>query len=330
MSSSIKRKVALAIVSSVLSLFLFELLLAVFHVSFSAPPLYPGDIEPEYDQTTDPLIGWKLPPSAVVSETTDDYSVSYTSNSLGFRATREFDAASTPQPIVFLGDSYTFGSGVDDGETFVSLLERQLESIPCVNMGIGGFGIDQMWMTLRYYALPLKPRAVVLSFVRRDLDRSLSAYRLGHIWREKPTFRLENGSLVPLTGANSPSGVRRFLEQHSRVAALWRKAENSLSEHYPLGYRWRLNRAIFKAIRDDCTRAGLPLLVVHIPIDRRKPAPVFRREFAEMRIPFVDLTEQLPSDADSLYYPRDHHLTPAGHRWVAERLHRPLIDCALE
>jgi hypothetical protein len=329
MSISFTRKVALALLSSVVSLLLLELLLALFHASFAPPPLYPGDAEPVHDQTSDPFIGWKMPPSTVVSGTTADYTVSYTSNSLGFRATRDLDAASISAPIVFLGDSYTFGSGVKDDETFVSLVELKLGGAPCLNMGIGAFGVDQMWMTLRHYALPLEPRAVVLSFIVNDLDRSLSVYRFGGVWREKPTFCLDHGGLVPLTAANSPSGLCRFVERHSRLVALWRKAENSISKDYPIGYRWRLNRAIFQAIRDDCAHAGVPLLVLHIPVNRRHPVPMLKPEFAKMGIPFEDLTDQLSPDADSLYYPRDHHLNAAGHRWVAQHVHRLLLGCGL-
>jgi len=310
------KRLLVVVVATVVALGVCEVLIAVLPVSLRPAPLFPGDIVPELDATTDPLIGWKLPPSTVFEEATGEYSVSYASNSLGFRSRREYSA--DPPPVVFLGDSYTFGSGVQDDETFVALVDRELGAeVPCYNMGIGGFGIDQMWMTLRHYALPLQPRAVVLAFIRYDLDRSLSAYRRGHIWREKPVYRVADGELVPMTVSNRPGAVQRLLLQRSGLVAVWRKVEHSLARRYEVGRTWKVNRALFEAIRDDCAEAGAALLVVHIPVNRQHPTPVFDRVFAEIGVPYLDLGEWMPEDSDGLYYPEDRHLTPAGHRSVA-------------
>ena len=235
---------------------------------------------------------------------------------------RDFDLPAPGRLIAFLGDSYTFGSGVEDDETFANLLESMLPDTRSYNFGIGAFGIDQMWMTLRHYALPLEPDLVILSFIRLDLDRSLSAYRQDHVWRWKPAFKLSGGELVPMTLENRPGAARRFIHQQSRFYRLWRKLESSLSRRVAVGYRWRLNRAIFAAIRDECEQAGVPLVVVHIPINRRHPAPMFEREFADMGIEYLDLVSLLPADADTLYYPRDRHFTAAGHRFAADAMHR--------
>lgn len=248
--------------------------------------------------------------------------MSYTCNPQGFRSRRDFSEPVSGRRIALLGDSYTFGSGVEDDETFAALLESRLEDTRCDNFGIGAFGIDQMWLALRHYALPLEPDLVILSFVRPDLDRSLSSYRKDHVWRWKPAFRLVDGRLVPMTMDNRPGPIRRFVHRHSRLYRQWRKLENTLSRRFALGYRWRLNRALFEAVRDECRAAAVPLVVVHIPINRRRPAPMFRREFADMGIEYLDLGSRLPADGDALYYPRDRHFNAAGHRFAAEAIYR--------
>ncbi len=319
-----KSKLLLAAASTVLALLLCELILWAAAGQVYPPPLYPGDVESERDATFDPLVGWKLPPSTTLDETTDAYAVSSTSNAQGFRSTRDFDDEWAGRRIAFLGDSYTFGSGVADDETFAAVLETMLPDTRSYNFGIGAFGIDQMWMTLRHHALPLDPDLVVLGFIRYDLDRSLSTYRQDHIWRWKPTFRLVDGELVPMTLETRPGAAVRSFHRHSRLYRLWRKLENSLSRRCAMGYRWRLNQAIFEQIRDDCREAGVPLLVVYIPVNRRRPVPVFERELAQMGIEYLDLTPLLPPDADTLYYPRDRHFNAAGHRFAAEAIHRRL------
>ena len=320
-----KSKLLLAFASSLFALGLCELLLRLFAGQIYPPPFYPGDVTVDRDATFDPHVGWKLPPEAVLTETSDEYSVTIRANRQGFRSPHDFDEATSRRKLAFLGDSYTFGSGVEGEETFAALLEKMIADARSDNFGIGAFGIDQMWLTLRHYALPRRPELVILSFIRYDLDRSLSAYRKDHIWRSKPTFQLSGGELVPMTEDDRPGTLRSYAHQHLRLYRVWRKLENSLSSHYPVGYRWRLNRAIFEKIRDDCREANVPLLVVHIPINRRKPNPMFGRELADMGVDYLDLTPLLPDDADRLYYPRDRHLTPAGHRFVAEAILERLV-----
>ncbi len=319
-------KLLLALASTAVAILLCELILWLFAGTIYPPPLYPGDARAVRDETFDPQLGWKLPPSATFPEVKDEYSVTYRSNRQGFRSGRDFTLSVPGRRIAFLGDSYTFGSGVEDDETFAAVLETQLEDTWCDNFGIGAWGIDQMWLALRHAALPLAPDAVVLSFIRNDLDRSLSSYRRDHVWRWKPAFRLSGGELVPMTADNRPGAVKRFVHQSSRFYRQWRKLEHSLSRRWAIGYRWRLNRALFAAIRDDCRRAGVPLLVVHIPVNRRKPAPMFERGFADLGVEYLDLTPRLPADADALYYPRDRHFNAAGHRFAAGEIHRVLVD----
>lgn len=314
------RRLLLVAGSTVASVCAAELLLALFGGEIYAPPLFPGDMEVVADGTVDARIGWKLPPSTTLPETTEDYSVVYHSNRQGFRSAHDFDAPSPGARIAFLGDSYTFGSGVSDGETFAERVERSLADVQCDNYGIGGFGIDQMWQTLRHEVLPRRPSQVVLAFIRYDLDRSLTAYRLGHLWREKPTFHLVGDRLVRTTTSNRPSAPERWLLQHSRLYRLWLRAESSLELRHPIGYRWRLNRALFAAIRDDCAAAGVPLLVVHVPVNRRSAAPLYGRELARLGIEYLDLQPLLPTAADALYFPHDRHWTAAGHAFAAEAI----------
>ena len=64
----------------------------------------------------------------------------------------QYDRALKEFRVVFLGDSYTKGLGLNEDETFVKVTETILkESIPCVrtiNMGVGGFGPS---LELLYY-----------------------------------------------------------------------------------------------------------------------------------------------------------------------------------
>jgi len=95
------------------------------------------------------------------------------SNSDGFR-TREF----VPKPkgafrIVTLGDSSTFGWGLDPEFTWQALLENRLGSIlggkvEVLNLGMSGFTTRHGLGVLRHYALGLDPDLIILSFGAND------------------------------------------------------------------------------------------------------------------------------------------------------------------
>jgi len=95
-----------------------------------------------------------------------------TSNTDGFR-TREFirKKAGTFR-IVTLGDSTTFGWGVDPGYTWQHLLEKRLardmSGIEVLNLGLPGFTTRHGLGVMRHYALKLEPDLIILGFGAND------------------------------------------------------------------------------------------------------------------------------------------------------------------
>lgn len=200
----------------------------------------------------DPLIGWKKPGGRAQLHETLDYSVAYSANSDGFRGEREFTIEPGMRRIAFLGDSFTFGIGIDQQETFPHLIEGLLDETRSYNYGISGFGVDQMWMTLRHYAHAVDPDVVVVSFIWDDLRRARSAYRDRNGWWPKPAFLLRDGELRPMNANDLPTGWMRELEQRSHLFAGWESMLSRYSRQVAMGYSWHLNRALFAAIQDEC------------------------------------------------------------------------------
>ena len=99
-----------------------------------------------------------------------------------------------------------------------------------------GFGLDQMWMSVRHQALPLKPRLVIVAFIDEDLDRSLTAYRQ---WEgfNKPTFELEGGILRPQNAHDRPTGLIRYLERilRSGISAKSSSSRGRTAFHWEIG-----------------------------------------------------------------------------------------------
>jgi hypothetical protein len=298
-------RLAAVFVGTALALAVFELGAWMTGSYPPEPPLYPGDRETLRDESFDEVLGWKLPPNREITETKEEYSVTYRANRQGFRSPYDFEEQFSGPRIAFVGDSFTFGSGVEYEETFVARLEADLPGTRTLNYGIGGFGIDQMWLTLRDRVIPYGADLVVLVFIRNDLERTQTSIRMGHGWLEKPTFKLHKGELVRVTAEDKPAYPLWWLQQHSRLAERIRRTRNSLGRSQRWIGTWRLNRALIQAMNDDCRRAGIPFAVVHLPVNRRHPMPVLEPEMAEQ----------------ALYYPLDHHFTAEGHEVASRRLY---------
>jgi lysophospholipase L1-like esterase len=95
-------------------------------------------------------------------------------NSLGFRG-HEYSATKPPGVFRFvgIGDSVMFGWGVNDEETYASLLERALTverkaPVEVLNLGVPGFNTVQEVGLFRERGLALEPDAVLLNYVLND------------------------------------------------------------------------------------------------------------------------------------------------------------------
>jgi lysophospholipase L1-like esterase len=71
--------------------------------------------------------------------------------------------------VVVLGDSYTFGTGVAEGEEYSSVLSQRLgEGYDVINLGVGGWGLTQEIRRFYEFGVLYEPTAVVLQFCSND------------------------------------------------------------------------------------------------------------------------------------------------------------------
>ncbi|UCF06308.1 MAG: SGNH/GDSL hydrolase family protein [bacterium] len=94
----------------------------------------------------------------------------YTINELGYRG-RAVPVADryVKRNIVVLGDSYAMGMGVNDGEDFAAVMDKNLaDGWNVINMACGGWGLTQQIRRFYETGLLYKPSAVVLQFCKND------------------------------------------------------------------------------------------------------------------------------------------------------------------
>ena len=114
-------------------------------------------------------------------------------NMKGFRGTSDYPYNKNPDKIriILLGDSFTFGDEVSDNETFAHYLQEFMPDAEIINIGIHGYGHDQMFLLLKEEGVKYKPDIVILGFVYQNVFRNCLTFKDF----AKPKFVLDNGKL---------------------------------------------------------------------------------------------------------------------------------------
>lgn len=280
------------------------------------PPAYVGQFEnrPSKNFEIDADTGWRMRKNHEFEWRIEGHLNTYRSNGQGFRSNRDFDHSSKGL-IAITGDSMTWGTGVDYGETFGDLLELQVAGSQVFNFAMPGFGLDQMWMSVRHQMLPLKPALIIVTFIDEDLNRSLTAYRRVEGFN-KPRFVVDVfGNLRPQTSADIPNSLVLKIQSGSR---LWRAASQPVRRLRPFSEWWTVNTAILEAIASDCERQQVPLLFVRLPARPLERFASLDRFLRRKGFEFLNLgTPEIP---DGLHFEKDGHINAKGHQFAAAKI----------
>jgi hypothetical protein len=230
---SLGKKVLLAFVGLALGILLFEGAARLLLPNRSLEPAVPRSVG-QFDE----LLGWSLKPLSYGSSSRTGYKIEYRINSKGLRD----DETSYEKPegtfrIVLLGDSLTFGFGVPIEKHFSTLLEGYFRDVEVINMGVGGFGVDQELIRLQTEGFRYEPDLVLAYVGHYGNRRHMYTKRFG---KKKPRFVLVDGHLVlensPVvdSSARLKSAFRRnghsFLVKHSKAYGIFYNMYSSFSE----------------------------------------------------------------------------------------------------
>ena len=165
-------------------------------------------------------LGWSNRPGASGVQLHRDFAPRIEINAAGQRD-RDYPTDRVPGRcrMLVLGDSFTWGYGVEREQIWHELVEARRPDWEIVNAGVPGYATDQELLYLEQRGLALRPDAVVLLFYANDLlenlEHSTSGYR-------KPYFELgPDGSLalhqVPVPRGSAKERVERWLRFHTYV-----------------------------------------------------------------------------------------------------------------
>ena len=231
----------------------------------------PQGLKPAWD---DEIQGIRVPRPGVVGVHSQPgkFEVSVSINGQRFRGTRDYSPEPPPgvTRVAVLGDSFTFGWGVEDQETYPALVERALERrlaprrFEVLNAAFPGTCLGEK---AAWYELGVRrfgPRLVVLTALGDDVDGDL-------YWR---VFTLDaSGRAQP-----SPAWGRGSSDPSPRRAS-------SLFRRLP-GYEWLIERSqLFGLVRHAATR--LVSAERTTSLGQRPATPDEARRFREEGLPLL-------------------------------------------
>ena len=88
-------------------------------------------------------------------------------NSKGFRGKAEYSYSKDQNKIriLIVGDSHTFGEGVSDNETYPYYLQEIIPNVEVMNLGMHGYGHDQMLIFIKEEGIKYNPDIIILGYI---------------------------------------------------------------------------------------------------------------------------------------------------------------------
>jgi hypothetical protein len=173
-------------------------------------------------------------------------------NSDGFRD-REYPVARGESArIIFLGDSLTFGWGVEKSQTFEAILEAEMSQTrptEIINFGTGNYNTEQEVNLFMEKGLKYKPDEVVVFYFINDAE---------------PTPKKSNWAFLGTSRTVTFfwSRLKSALTNLGRTKSFHEYYSDLYSEGQP---GWAAAKNAFLQLRDTCSSNGIALRVVLLP-----------------------------------------------------------------
>jgi hypothetical protein len=308
----------------------------------------------QYDEE----IGWINKP-AVLIEDLYGKGKHVRTNSQRFRNDKDFDEKVDPNKIriVCSGDSFTFGYGVGNDHAWCQLLSSMDAGIETVNMGQGGYGVDQAYLWYRRHNDKIEHDIHLFAFITEDFRRM---ERNNHLGYGKPVLEVRDGVLttknvpVPRRGFYVPwltqvlEGLRK-LNSYRLLSGLYERTMSWRAGNNPHGNDDQKSAVPALKVFDELARINRDqksiLVLVYLPIEGdylRSSSDSWRRlistHAAKEKILYMDLIQEFrtlsPEQVRTMFIGRgvldycfaEGHYTEAGNAYIAKALHRKLLS----
>lgn len=340
---TLRANLVLAVVSATVVLLLVEGFASLLMSTLAAKRAL--RMREESHSRYDAQLGWSHRPDLRVERMYGD-NAPFTTNSQGFRAREEYGKAVPPgrYRVVALGDSFTMGYGVGDDASYPAQMQALCPAIQAVNMGQGGYGVDQDYLWYKRDGVQLDANVLLFAVIAQDFFRMASDNFIGY---GKPVLRAKDGALVTQNVPVPPGWQTRTLLARAG-AFVDSLAIVRTGRWLAGGAEAPREDAFYGAVGEDVLAAaglafddlarlsqsrGQRFVIAYLPVRdllAREPS----REAAWLEgyarrsgVPFINLVadfERLPPAQVSRLFRPDTHYSEEGNRFVAQALLRRL------
>lgn len=344
----------LVIGSVVFSLCIMEIVVRIWD-----PPL----AKPQMKQIhqTSPTLAWELiPQSSGVGKLGELYQI----NSAGFRDLEHPLKKKLGVPrIMVIGDSFTFGMGVNLDDTYPKQLEHFLNraDMPCevINCGVIGYNMWQHYEMLDRKVLHYRPDLIILGVFEDDIGASVRPYKDPEDWKGVKFYHQNffSGVLSHLSLRNLIRNATalyeykyRYRHGHNYMKGIEERKKvwgpgNPTDVNYRImsgkieKERYSEFSKKLKQFFRKANEAGSRVMIVMIPdsvqlsdFHMQTVNRFVRQVCDEIGVPFLDMTPILEAEKNhaSLYlFPEDAHYAPKGLGLIAKSIADEIIRLGL-
>lgn len=309
----------------------------------------------------DPVLGWRGKPDVACRFATTNFDVVIQHGSDGFRRAKDDTQPSSneqlPATVWVLGDSFTWGWGVAQGETYVDRLNQQSRDVRFRNLGQSGYSAVQEYLLLKeMLEKGDRPDAVAVMFCINDVFENVLNDR------SRPCAVRADGAVnivnVPVPAPVS-FNIAAWLQNHSlaynHVYFYFMRCRQALRATTPhpklptdiagstqwrptgdyepfLDDYWTLDRLIvlkemYAKMAALCHERNIPFTIIGAPQHYDALSQICH----ELDAPLIDVSERFtrhetgPNGDQPWRFPTDTHCTELGNRLFAEAI-QPQVE----
>ena len=304
------------------TLFIGSILISAWLLNIYILKTQPVAVSMEFSPSTD----FRLKPNQIFNFKSSEFNTTVTTNSHGLRG-GNINSERQCQ-ILALGDSYTFGHGVNDNETYSQQLQKKLDTAfpgtySVINAGHNGYDNRREAAFFETFGIQLNPDLVTVGFTINDPLSNSGEYFYSPI----PLNILR---YFPFEGVAS---LLEYLRRNPKelLFKLGLLTDWTEINHWTCLNKgkctkaWDVTREQLLRIKRQADTLGIPFIVMNIPAREQLPGgkpPIvadgslpgrFLKTFTnEIGVHFIDFYANSAIRKEH-FYPIDGHLQPEGH-----------------
>lgn len=234
----LKKNIILFVIVIFITIIFLEIFLRLFFPQKIYNECYDYENLSNVEVKLDPFFGWVLKTnfSGCQYQPDTDKIIYQTHNSKGIRSNKEIPYEKEGKKrVILLGDSMTYGFGLNDSETIAIRLQENFgEEYEVIPLASSGYSTGQELELFREEGLKYSPDIVILFFYQNDfLDTQITE----HAFADSPVFNLIDGRLILNNYPTNTTwikghGIKRtsileekplsaFLLRYSHLYSLW-------------------------------------------------------------------------------------------------------------